>query len=44
MVNMILFQIALLVAIRLDVNVATHIVNLRGVIVQKKQLKFGIGG
>ena len=43
MANMTLFQIQLLAAIRLDVNVATHIVNLYGVIVQKKQSKLGIG-
>ena len=40
--NMTLFQIQLLAVIRLDVNVATHIVNLYGVIVQTKQLKLGI--
>lgn len=44
MVNMTLFQIQLLVDIRLDVNAAMHIVNLCGVIVQMKQLKLGIGG
>ena len=44
MVNMTLFQIQLLVAIRLDVNAATHIVNLCGAIVQMKQLKLGTGG
>ena len=44
MVNMTLIQIQLLAAIRLDVNVVTHIVNLCGVIVQMKQLKHGIGG
>ena len=43
-VNMTLFQIVLLVVIKLDVYVATHIVNLCGVIVQMKQLKLGIGG
>ena len=42
MVNMTLFQIQLLAVIRLDVNAATHIVNLYGVIVQTKQLKLGI--
>lgn len=44
MVNMTLFQTALLVVIKLDVYVATHIGNLCGVIVQMKQLKLGIGG
>ena len=44
MVNMTLFQIQFLAAIRLDVNAATHIANLCGVIVQTKQLKYGIGG
>ena len=44
MVNMTLFQIQLLAVIRLDVNAATHIVNLCGAIVQMKQLKLGIGG
>ena len=44
MANMTLFQIQLLVAIRLDVYVATHIGNLCGVIVQMKQLKLGTGG
>ena len=44
MVNMTLFQIQLLVAIRLDVNAAMHIVNLCGVIVQMEQLKLGTGG
>lgn len=43
-VNMTLFKIALLVVIKLDVYVATHIVNLCGVIVQMKQLKLGTGG
>ena len=43
-VNMTLFQIVLLVVIKLDVYVATHIVNLYGAIVQMKQLKLGIGG
>lgn len=44
MVNMILFQIILSVATRLDVDAAMHIVNLYGAIVQTKQLKFGIRG
>lgn len=44
MANMTLFQTIPLVDIRLDVNVAMHIVNLYGVIVQTKQLKHGIGG
>lgn len=44
MVNMTLFQIQLLVAIRLDVNAAMHIVNPCGVIVQMEQLKHGTGG
>ena len=39
--NMTLFQIQLLAVIRLDVNVAMHIVNLRGAIVQMEQLKHG---
>ena len=43
MVNMILFQIALLVAIRLDVNAAMPIVILYGAIMQMKLLKPGIG-
>lgn len=43
MVNMTLFQTSPLVAIRLDVNAAMHIVNLYGAIVQMKQLKLGIG-
>ena len=42
MVNMTLFQIILLAAIRLDVNAATHIANLCGAIVQMKQSKYGI--
>lgn len=41
---MTLFQIQLLVAIRLDVNAAMHIVNLCGVIVQMEKLKLGTGG
>ena len=44
MVNMTLFQIILLAAIRLDVNAAMHIVNLYGVIVQTKQSKYGTEG
>ena len=42
--NMTLFQIQLLVAIRLDVDAVMHTVNLCGAIVQMKQLKLGIGG
>ena len=44
MVNMTLFQIALLADIRLDVDAATHIVNLCGAIVQMKLSKLGTGG
>ena len=44
MVNMTLFQIQLLAAIRLDVNVATHIVNLCGAIVQMEPSRHGTGG
>ena len=44
MVNMTLFQIQLLVAIRLDVDAVMHTVNLCGAIVRMKQLKLGTGG
>ena len=44
MVNMTLFQIALLAATKFDVNAAMHIVNLCGAIAQKKPSKHGTGG